>query len=408
MTLEQALEAIKGMDAITLGMPKIVYLVGWQYLGHDSKYPAFFEGNDAVKRPQDKDALESIKWLMREARRHHTTVSLHVNAFDCYDDSPLFDTYLKADVLAKDSAGQLIHGDWGYKISYTAEWNAGLFQQRFDKLLSILPIQKQHTLHIDAFHSQVPSPFINEDGEYDINFLQPISPYHGFTREQDIATQQNMIKYLGDKGVDITSEFYPDEQLFDGYLPWTWHYNIDHPLTHTAQQSAGGRAGEDMRCFGWNAWGEDSFHGAATLDDGFDDFKDKFCLRTLVSNYLNRLQRQAYVTETPYGPQAIFAEGVKSCCLDEMPYVWQDDNVLASDGDVLMPALWKGKRTAVVYSHKGCSQRTWTLPRELKVGKKVKAFVITAHGREPFTNLSLQDRQLTITLQPHQMVELEF
>lgn len=42
MTFEQALEAIRVTDNLSLGIPKIVYLVGWQYNGHDDKYPAFF------------------------------------------------------------------------------------------------------------------------------------------------------------------------------------------------------------------------------------------------------------------------------------------------------------------------------------------------------------------------------
>ena len=85
MNCEKALEAIKGMDALTLGLPKIVYLVGWQYNGHDSKYPAFFEGNRAVARACDTDPLDSIRWLMQEAKKNHTTVSLHVNLFDGSD-----------------------------------------------------------------------------------------------------------------------------------------------------------------------------------------------------------------------------------------------------------------------------------------------------------------------------------
>ena len=64
MTCEQALEAIKGMDAVTPGLQKIVYLVGWQYNGHDSKYPAFFEGNPLIKRACDDDPLDSVRWLM--------------------------------------------------------------------------------------------------------------------------------------------------------------------------------------------------------------------------------------------------------------------------------------------------------------------------------------------------------
>src|SRR5207249_8702510 len=38
LTFEQALDVIERLDRITCGAPKIVYLVGWQYNGHDSKY----------------------------------------------------------------------------------------------------------------------------------------------------------------------------------------------------------------------------------------------------------------------------------------------------------------------------------------------------------------------------------
>ena len=72
LTFEQALEVIERLDRITCGAPKIVYLVGWQYNGHDSKYPAWGEVNQRLKRAQDPTALESLKWLMREGSKHHT------------------------------------------------------------------------------------------------------------------------------------------------------------------------------------------------------------------------------------------------------------------------------------------------------------------------------------------------
>ena len=50
LTFEQALEMIRQSDNLSLGVPKIVYLVGWQYNGHDDKYPAFFEVNEHLKR----------------------------------------------------------------------------------------------------------------------------------------------------------------------------------------------------------------------------------------------------------------------------------------------------------------------------------------------------------------------
>lgn len=50
LTFEQALEVIRVTDNLSLGIPKIVYLVGWQYNGHDDKYPAFFDANPLLKR----------------------------------------------------------------------------------------------------------------------------------------------------------------------------------------------------------------------------------------------------------------------------------------------------------------------------------------------------------------------
>ncbi len=39
INFEQTLEIIKGIDNITQGIKKIIYLVGWQGLGHDACYP---------------------------------------------------------------------------------------------------------------------------------------------------------------------------------------------------------------------------------------------------------------------------------------------------------------------------------------------------------------------------------
>ena len=100
LNFEESLEVIRKLDNITLGIPKVVYLVGWQYNGHDSKYPSWAEVNDALKRPQDSTALQSLKWLIKEARNFNTTVSLHLNMIDAFEDSPLWSTYLNEDVIA--------------------------------------------------------------------------------------------------------------------------------------------------------------------------------------------------------------------------------------------------------------------------------------------------------------------
>ena len=137
LTFEQALEIIRQSDNLSLGVPKIVYLVGWQYNGHDDKYPAFFEVNEYLKRDTDVSARESLRWLIREARKYNTTVSLHINVTDAYDDSPLWPEYVVNDLISKNADGSLkvigvYNGRKAYQINYRNEWEAGYTQMRID------------------------------------------------------------------------------------------------------------------------------------------------------------------------------------------------------------------------------------------------------------------------------------
>jgi len=219
LTFEDALEVIRKLDNLTCGIPKIVYLVGWQYNGHDSKYPSWAAVNEHLKRPQDATAVDSLRWLIREGRNHHTIVSLHTNMFDAYEDSPLWDEYVERNVIAKDTDGQVIFGEVhsgmrSSQISYTQEWKLGLAQKRIDGLLELLPELKEgKTIHIDAFHSCRP---LGRD--------EPISPYLGYTMDQEAATQRKIYRYWRNQGLDVTSEgaafLRPDP--FIGLQPMAW------------------------------------------------------------------------------------------------------------------------------------------------------------------------------------------
>lgn len=79
LNFEEALDVIRRLDVITCGVPKVVYLVGWQFNGHDSKYPALSEVNARLKWKDDATAVESLRWLIRAGRRYNTTISLHIN-----------------------------------------------------------------------------------------------------------------------------------------------------------------------------------------------------------------------------------------------------------------------------------------------------------------------------------------
>lgn len=222
LTFKKSLEAIRKLNNITLGIPKIVYLVGWQYNGHDSKYPAWGEVNNALKRKEDKDALTSLKWLIKEAKKYNTIVSLHLNMIDAFPDSPLWDTYLKEDIIAKDLPGNPIPGEvfWGmqsYQISYAQEWKLGFAQKRIDEIIKMIPeLVQGGTIHIDAFHSMRPS---GPD--------EPISPYLGYSIEDEMSAQRKILRYWRSKGLDVTCEagiYWLRRDPFLGLQAMQWHY----------------------------------------------------------------------------------------------------------------------------------------------------------------------------------------
>ncbi|MDR2848587.1 MAG: endo-alpha-N-acetylgalactosaminidase family protein, partial [Bacteroidales bacterium] len=286
LTFEQALEVIRKMDNLTLGIPKIVYLVGWQYNGHDSKYPAWGEVNSKLKRPQDSTALQSMRWLMAEAFKYNTTVSVHINMFDAYDDSPLWDAYVANDIIARNADGSLRGGEWGWPISYTQEWKTGYAQQRIDAICEMLPLARAGTAHIDAFHTW--SPYTPDNS--------PISPYLGYTAQQETETQRNIYLYWNSKGVDITSEGMRFLRLsaFEGLQPASWWFepSIEEYMALPASYYCGGSGNQPSgKLFGRSMHGEDLIRKDPQQLAGF---LHQFCTSTLPWYFLNRLQRLQY------------------------------------------------------------------------------------------------------------------
>ena len=202
-TFEQALDIMRKTDHVTRGIPKIIYLVGWQKGGHDHGYPDWSEVNPRLKRAQDATALDSLRWLIREGRKFNTTVSLHLNMVDAYQQSPLWDEYVAKDCFARDESGKLLvggiqmKGEDMYNVVYPKEWEAGLAQRRIDGLIRMIPeLQDGHTIHIDVF-------IANRDGG------RPISPWHlkpengGLTPEKYVETNARF-SITGGTGVLIS------------------------------------------------------------------------------------------------------------------------------------------------------------------------------------------------------------
>jgi hypothetical protein len=350
LTFEQTLDAIRKVYNLTCGIPQIVYIIGWHHEGHDSKYPDWSEVNPHLKRAGDATALDSLRWLIRAARQYNATVSLHLNMFDAYQDSPLWDEYVAQDIIAKDKDGKVIPGKaWGgmtsYQISYTQEWKLGLARKRIDGLIAMVPeLVEGKTIHIDAFLGARP-----------LDREAPISPYLGYTKAQEVATQRRIYRYWRDRGMDVTSEWvngFRDDR-FVGLQPWCWH---------------GGSAVADLpaELYCTNVMEEArEFRGDPASAD-YAAYPAQFFLRVLPWYYKNN------------------------------PSGTADPPTMIDGTDICMPALWCEGQTLIAYSKDGYASRTWQLPPDWQGVRRAALARLTFEGPEPRGAMPVVDGRVTL------------
>jgi len=402
-TFEEALEVIRKADNLTRGIPKIIYLVGWQKGGHDHGYPAWDEVNPKMKRAQDATALDSLRWLIREARQYNTTVSLHINMVDAYEQSPLWDEYVAKDCIARDENGELLppniqmKGDPMYKpmynVVYPKEWETGLAQRRIDRLIQMIPeLREGHTIHIDVFIAQ------REDGK-------PISPWHakpengGLTPDRYVETQRKIFHYWRDRGFDVTGEgifwAHPPGEGFTGLQAMSWWYPADTTYQMDIPEClmARGRThrnGEGDFRFGSSMHGEEIW---IQDKDTMPGFLGMFCRTTLPWYYLSRLERVKFENDALY-----YSDGVVARTEAGKKIIRRGDFILREDDNLFVPALWREKEI-IAYSKLGYTDKTSHLPEDWHDVKSVDLYRITLDGCVPLKeNVPVTETKLLLSL----------
>lgn len=374
---EKTLLLIKQMDNMTLGLPKILYLVGWQYNGHDDKYPAFFEVNNVLKRPDDKDGWESLNWLVKEAKKYHTTVSLHINMTDAYNDSPLWDEYVANDLISKNKDGSLmVIGNYNnrkaYQVNYRNEWEKGFAQKRVDRLLTLLPwLKDAGTIMLDAWYARD-------------------SQGHGETEKTEREYQMKVGQYWLQKGIDPTNEIVLD--YLTGLVPYACVFNNQTQkgyLEIPASVLTGSGFIPDVKksdfglpfLFGTSTFGFDSFPGdwsyISIPDEKWDSiFINKFFTNFPQYYYLNQLKRLRVDGEGK-NRTAYFSNNVSVSLADST--VYENDKQLRKGNTVCFPATWAGHDQLVAYSPKDTTILC-SLPEKWSTKKNVSVFGISKTG----------------------------
>jgi hypothetical protein len=390
ITFEQALEMIRRIDALTLGVPKIIYLVGWQYNGHDDRYPAFFEANPALKRAEDATAEESLRWLIREARKYHTAVSLHINMTDAYDNSPLWQEYVENDLISKNPDGSLkVIGEYNrhraYQINYRNEWEKGYTQMRIDRLLQLLPeLKESATVHIDAWIAR-PSEGHNESA----------------IMEADC--QRKALQYWNMKGLDVTSEWVMD--YMTGLVPLAWHFNgfaQEDYLRVPASVYTGVGINPDIResdhelgfLFGVSSYGEPLWR-TPVIEEWIHALAKDFMLKCPQYFYLNRLERLS-VEGNGDSRIARYSRHVSVSLADST--VKQQNRVLRRKNTVSFPAVWRDDAGVIIYIGEPDGRYRFDIPFEWGDARSLKLYQFTSNGWQPAGEIMIKDKAFVADL----------
>lgn len=364
LKFEDVLKELRKLDNITMGIPKIVYLVGWQYNGHDSKYPAWGEVNNHLKRDQDSTALESLKWLFKEAKNYNTTISLHINMLDAFKDSPLWSEYLEKDIIAKDSVGipikgEVFNGMQSYQISYAREWNLGNAQKRIDGLIKMIPeLKESGTIQIDAFHSMRPS-----------GVNKPISPFLGITLDEEMSAQRKIFRYWRLKGIDVTCEggiYWLRKDPFIGLQAMSWHYDEANYIK----------------------------------DNWLNKPKNFRTLPFQLSSY-TPMHCEGEIQNDPENLTGL----LEQVCLKLVPWYYKrnidvskESYIVITDNEVICPVLWKD-RALVAYSKLTDFEKKIKLPSTWVNVNEVQLYNLTLEGLIPKAILKVNDGTIDLKIE---------
>jgi hypothetical protein len=387
LNADEVLQIIERIDNLTRGIPKIVYIVGWQYTGHDTGYPSFLKINPVLKRKEDSTALASLRWLMKQAPKYHTLVSLHVNFSDCYiDDNPLGPKYQDRDIIVRETDGRYRQGYvWNNHMAYRASnyrnWYQGTFRtEQIDPLFEMIPeLKMSGSLHPDAWY--------NTD-----------NPYYQVNNYEDVLGMREMTVYVREKyNVDLTTEFdlgRPEGEDFVLYHPMIWHLGWDEknpyePMKIPSYFRTGGdsffwgteKLSEPGKFFGYSATLESEINeNSVCIPGGLKTF----ATRTLPWYFLNRLLRNSFNGDTAW-----FSNNVLTTYPGKV-VIRQKGDFLQDGMDVFIPALWKTHREIIAYSETGYKSRNWKLPDTWGNVEKIDIYTITTDG------LSLRNKNMKV------------
>jgi hypothetical protein len=196
LTFDEVLDRIKKFAGQTDSAAYVMYLLGWQYSGHDSGYPSI----DSVNH--ELGGYNSLLHLIEEAKKYNVNVTFYDNYDDSYPTHPGWDST----VICIDPSGNLLRGGaWDGEQSYLISSYKYATKSALDRVrqtLSKYPVK-------DAYFIDVLAGGYKGGRKYDFD------PQHPAGAEKNFEGKKMILDEFHKHGIDVATEDFTG--FFVGY-----------------------------------------------------------------------------------------------------------------------------------------------------------------------------------------------
>jgi hypothetical protein len=389
--LAQSKEIIDYIKNITDGIPQIIYLVGYQYDGHDTGYPAFDKLNPRM------GTSEELYALSKYCDSINSVLSIHNNMCDAYKGNK----YFSPDIMATDYDGSPmfweIFADSAFHTSHYKDVKTGMIFKRLDELFKIFPIHR--SIHFDAMRVTNCNPAWEKDTigvleEYYLG-LKPIAEWF---RQKGVLitteTQNGNPVDLSTIAVGMWTYFrliFEYKQIYHGKIVGGGIPEFDAPLQYSA-----GMGNSITQDFSYKP-----YKGHLDFQTNKAHMKEIVYLSSILYQFL-LTKEMLEVNRNDGGYRIRFSDDVVSVYDGKTAHLkvtWKD-MVIAEDGERFVPT----HGGIYAYSQKG-ADREWLLPEGFR-NVKLKVYELTGSGKKEFTGYSVSGDKIRIKLTANQSVKI--
>jgi hypothetical protein len=387
LRFEDVLARIKEFAVQTDSAEFVLYLLGWQYEGHDSGYPSVDQVNENL------GGFEGLLYLIKEAKKYNVNVTFYDNYDDSYPNHPGWDST----VICRDPQGNLMkggvwEGNQSYLISsYKYVLKSGIDRVRFT--LNKYPVEK-------AYFIDVLAGGYNGGRKYDFNPESPAGAQknfegklmliHEFNKHGlDVATEDFTGYFVGHAGTfgDIIALdnicFNQEEQI--PLIPFIYH----------GKTSFGMKISSETQSLKTLLYGQraQKFTNLKSVYTPADYILDALPRQKLYGKTMKSYKRNADLERVTYEDGSYVEVNIRT---NEYTVALKDNEIIAKDYTSFIPV----KKNVFMACSRNGGPISYPVPKRWTVGEKIQVYKMNGDGSRNGVKFKLTDGDLEFYSEP--------